>query len=771
MRPRAIMKRKLLVSMLLIALLLALACVASAETDPIVCSMEVSPSTLTAPGPVTVTINISNSGNTDMKDPVVLYNPISQVVEDFGTKGAVMLKAGESQTWTGTWDVNKNELAIGTIVYFVKYTLYKDSGEGYSQSQPIRGKLSSQAATGGIEIKRTISPGTAREKQTVTVKYDIVNTGTVSLTNIVVQENKDINKSPQKVAELKPGDSAQVKFPLTMGKKDLVSSATITYQTAGSSKKETKEIEKATIIYGEPAMNAKLTSSATGVAINGKLTLTLELSNNGNVDYSDLRVTDSTLGEVFSNQSLASKGSLKLEKEITLSKTTDYQFTITAIDNTGTQVSLATDSITVTAVNPNDMLTLSLVATPDRTEVYEQPGRVRFSIAITNNSNVEAKEVAVLHGTTKIYTFASIPAGETRTLTRDAALSMAGKYQFSASAKDALGNTQTYQGNEMQIAFSVPTPAPETPTPPANPTAEPTFAPMTLPPLRDASVGAIPKVIQTVLTPVLLIAGLLLIGSAVLLIIATKRRAEQKKASEAAYDHLERSKHRDYVTPAEVDEEELTEVQKGRHADSKPTVDSFKNAKRPSGSPITREEIPLDDVELPHMKYVRDAYGQSEAPARGPYRKSSKAYEEDLYGTDEVFTTPSDSKVMYEEAYDDLYEQGTYDQQAYGQDGYADTETDAAYPAEESDAYGQGYAQEYNDVGQAGEYDDYEEPYENEDSDDPNYRDDRLTDPYSETSSDAYEPYDDTAAPPLEVEPPQRPSRPERNARGRDVSY
>ena len=84
-------------------------CVAS-EVDPIVCSMELDPNKLAAPGTVNVTITISNSGNTDMKDPVVLYDPAAQIVSDFGTNGAVLLKAGESATWTGTYDVNDRTL-------------------------------------------------------------------------------------------------------------------------------------------------------------------------------------------------------------------------------------------------------------------------------------------------------------------------------------------------------------------------------------------------------------------------------------------------------------------------------------------------------------------------------------------------------------------------------------------------------------------------------------------------------------------------------------
>ena len=61
------MKRKVLILSLLAALLVALAGVAMAEADPIVCSMELNPDKLTGPGTVNVTITISNSGDTAQK--------------------------------------------------------------------------------------------------------------------------------------------------------------------------------------------------------------------------------------------------------------------------------------------------------------------------------------------------------------------------------------------------------------------------------------------------------------------------------------------------------------------------------------------------------------------------------------------------------------------------------------------------------------------------------------------------------------------------------
>ena len=646
------MKRLLLVAALLMLAAFLFGGVALAATDPIVCNMEVTPSTLSAPGEVTVTITISNSGDTDMQDPLTLYSPTSKIVTDFGDNGSVTLKAGEVKTWTGKWDVNQRTLDNGQIVFFVKYTQYKSNGEKESMSQPIRGKLNATEAKTDIEIKRTISPGTAREGQTVTVKYDIVNTGTVSLKNIVLVENKTISKKSVTVAkELKAGETAQVKFPVTMGKKDLTSSATITYTTGDSTEKQTQTVEEQKITYGEAALTAKLTSSSKGVAVNGTVTLSLELKNEGNVNYTDVRVSDATLGDVFTNQELAAGGTLKLDKELTLTQTTDYQFHIVAIDNTGTEVTLDSDAITVTAVDPSKIVHLNVTVAADRTEVYEQPGIVRFTVTVENDSEVDATDVMLYHGSTRIYTFPSIPAGQSRKLTRDAALSMAGKYQFTAVTVDALENSNKFASNEIQIAFSVPTPAPATPTPPLVPTPEPTYAAVTVAPISDPSVGTLPKLVRSVFYPMMLIGIALLLGAGVLLAIATKKRIEQKKLSDAALDHLDRAKRRDYAAPSEEPEDDVPPPVKPA---VKPPV-SAAGAKARDEAPKAQAD---EDVELPHMKYVRNAYQRNSKAQTDSFGKSS-LFDEDptlsggLHGDtaqDDVYHTYGSDQDFYANA-------------------------------------------------------------------------------------------------------------------------
>lgn len=652
------MKQKWLVLVLLILAMLAFYTLSSAATtDPIVCTMEVSPSALSEPGDVTITISVSNSGDTDMKYPLTLFDPTSKVVTDFGDEGSVTLKAGEVKTWTGTWSVNQRTLENGQIVFFVKYTLEDEDKTTKSQSQPIRGKIEQSNYSAKISVTRTITPQTAREGQTVSVIYDIVNDGNVSITNLALQENKDILSDKLTIAaELKAGETAQVKLPVVMGKKDLTSEATITYTIADGTQEQTYQVDKQTITYGEPAVLATLTADSKGVLQNETIKLTIELNNTGNVDYTDVRITDpNQLGDIFTNQTLPAGEKLTLEKEITLTQSADYQFEVRAIDSTGTEEIFYTNTVSLVAVDPNNALNLSLTLTSNKTEVYSDQEVVRFTVSVTNDSDQDATNVTLYQSKTEIYTFASIPKGTTKTLSRDVTLSMAGKFQFRAEATDALENTLSFESNILQIAFLTPTPAPVTVNPNITSTPEPTFVKATYPRISDPDIGTLPKLIRTFFYPLMLAGFVLLIVALIILAIASKKRMEIRKLSENALDHLERSNHRDYVVPADIQE----------HASGPDAQQQIREEDEPQKS-AEQEDSYLAEEELPHMKYVRNAY---QIAGRDSARKEDMA--DDYYGK---------AKDTYGEYTEETWKQDqSYRREEDEESAYRRTEEDDAY--------------------------------------------------------------------------------------------
>ncbi|MGN1020300.1 MAG: hypothetical protein ACI4O7_07980, partial [Aristaeellaceae bacterium] len=78
-------KRLILCLAAVLALTLGVIVSAQATEDNLKVSMELSETTFTGPKEVTVTIQVTNSGETDMPGPVTLYYPNGKQVEEFGS--------------------------------------------------------------------------------------------------------------------------------------------------------------------------------------------------------------------------------------------------------------------------------------------------------------------------------------------------------------------------------------------------------------------------------------------------------------------------------------------------------------------------------------------------------------------------------------------------------------------------------------------------------------------------------------------------------------
>ena len=396
-------KRLILCLAVMLALTLGLFVSARATEDNLKVSMELSETTLTEPKEVTVTIQVTNSGETDMPGPVTLYYPNGKQVEEFGSP---TLAVGTSKTWSGTWEVTQSQLEAGKLTFKLKYSLINDAGEMVNKTVNFYRELNYTGAVASVEINRTITPTTAREGQEVSITYDVVNTGNVDVTDVSIKENSSISSAKGTIATVPAGEKASYTFTTTMKKKDLTSSATITYKAGGKTFTEKKE--EASIKYGEVKLTASLSADKKGGTPGESVKLTLTLKNSGNVDYTNVAVTDAVLGEVFTGLTVPAGKTVTQEKEIIIDETADYQFTVTGADASGATVETATDRLSVQALDPAQKITLTVEAEADRTTVYTLPGTVKFVVKVTNNSTVEVKDVTVSASGVQLYSFPSI---------------------------------------------------------------------------------------------------------------------------------------------------------------------------------------------------------------------------------------------------------------------------------------------------------------------------------------------------------------------------
>ncbi len=588
-RPMMYMRQKLFLLILLCTLLVGILGMAKAD-DPIKVSMDLSKNEFTEPGDVTVSIKVSNVGDDRIPGSVYLYYPDGKAVTDFGDGGAVTLDIGVFRTWTGTWRVTQKQLEAGKITFMVKYPVPNEDGSDLVVKNKYFNKaIIYNGAVPGLEIKRTFSAQMARKDQKVTITYELSNTGNVALTNITLTENKSISSKKATIKSLAANASEKINFEVTMGSKNLTSSATITYKASGSNETLKKTIEAQTISLGEANLSAKLEASAAGVNIGEKVKLTLTLKNQGTISYSNVKIADAVLGEIESNLELAAGETKTIEKEVTLMASAEYAFSVQATDNTGSEVNITTDKVPVSAVDPNKKLELTVNASADKLEVYTQPAQVRFEVSVTNTSETDATKVELRHGSNLLYTFPTIKAGETKKLQRDTSISMAGTFKFTATCEDLLKNKVSFESNPIAISFSVPT---------AEPTTVPQRTPAPLVTEALPTKAGLPPAFATAksIATILLALFLVLIAGAILLIaIAFAKRLAAKRQSNTALDHLERGTRRDYTSPSEYDDSDAAEYSEdGEDQDG------------------SQADLVFSDEadELPHMKYVRGDHTQ-----------------------------------------------------------------------------------------------------------------------------------------------------------------
>ena len=595
-------KRLWLALALCIALILLVTGSALAANDSLKFNMELSSSKFTEPKTITVSITVSNAGESDLPGPVTLYYPSGKQVEEFGSP---TLTVGSSKNWSGPWSVTQKELDEGKITFIVRYSAYNDEGELKSYAAGITKHIQYSGAEPELDVKRTIVPQTAAEKQEVSVIYEITNTGASDVSSVSIKENASIAKDSASIGTIKVGETAKHIFTVKMGKKDLTSAATISYKAGGKS--YNTKVDSATIKFGKVNLSASLSTDKKGGVPGDVVKLTLKLSNSGTTDFTNIVAADEKLGTLFEVPSLEKGKSLTLEKDLTITETQDILLTVKADDGTGNTVETATGQVKVIATDPTQQIALVVEASADREEVYTIPAQVRFTVTVTNKSTMAVNNISVYAVDTKLYTFASIGPDESKTFTRDVQISQKGTFQFEARATDELGQTLKFASNTIPIQHSPPTPEP-TATPPVTPPAPVvvTYPPTTQAPEWIGQAEGIADSLKWILAGV---AGVL----AILLLIGAVRRAISKSQSNKAMDHLDGALYRDYS--AAPKRGRRNEIRSGMDEEEKPQEEAAETAVPEEAEAPAAEAADIPDETAPMAETLRRLYSEKKEDA------------------------------------------------------------------------------------------------------------------------------------------------------------
>lgn len=618
-------------AMLAAVLLFALPALAE---EPFSFSLSVEPASLTAPGPVTVSVRVVNNSGADLTEPVSLQDPDGQIVTAFGDGGQALIQNGDYVAAQHTYNVTQAQLNEGKLTYTLSYNQVDESGDVVVQTLAKSADIAYTGTNVDLTVNRTIDPQVVRSGKTVNVQYELYNAGNVEITNIRVRENSSISGAGQTVAALAPGERKTIQFTATMGNNAMVSAGRVTY-TAGD-KSETVSLPEIEIPKASPGLvlGNILTADKTAITNGETVTLTLTIKNNGNITYSNISVSDADYGEIFTNLTLGPGETLSKEKQFTLDKTTTFKFTVTLPDNTGSTNTVTSNEVKVSVYDPSQVLMLSLVADASVESISSAPADVAFTLTLTNNSAFEAKKITLSHGATTFYTVEKLAPSETVSITRNFSVSQAGKFRFTATAKDALDNTVSFDSNEIMLTYAAPVEtATMAPTPTVAPLVTVTVAPVeVLEPVKLQTNRAL-RIAAFAL-------GGLFAASFVLFLVSSAVRAGRRSASNKAYDHMERAEKRDYTEPAKYQvemtpaEAELAALEKEAREQQDLPSDAILKEESPAAAAgsednaayrLTREQSTVFNTPLQASSGVQDT-DEPAQPVR--HRRAARRAEE-----------------------------------------------------------------------------------------------------------------------------------------------
>jgi len=527
-RSRSI--RSALALVMTVLMLLFCGC-AMADADPIRVSSLSEPQSVISEQEVSITIKVYNSSQTDMEEEITLFDPKGISVQKYSG-----LKGEQSVTYTGKWNVTRDQIDEGKIKYYIKYTV--DTANGPTETtRTVPVTIQTEEAAPRLTATYSVSPVSAREGQTVTLSYTLSNTGNVELRNIVI-ENDGVSKEELTAASLSVGEKVTLTDSFTMGSKELVSKPSITYQAANEKKSLTiSDMARKTITVAEDGLEVELTAeNSKNVYPGEKLPLQLVLKNTGDHAYSGLNVMLSDGTTAVSGVELAPGASY--EQEVLWSaQGAVLTASVSGADENGEAVSVVSSELEITTQDATNALILNVMADSAADVIHSEPAVVRFGVVVENIGEYDATNLTILQAGTTVAKIPSLPAGESRTVVFDLETSIAGKFQFVVSGRDGAGVEKSYESNVLEIGYLAPTPTPTavpTPTPvPPTPTPVPTATPA-------PTLGEI--ISEHVNLNVLYgIAAALAAALIAILTVSGVSSAKRKKRMEQAIDTIERT--------------------------------------------------------------------------------------------------------------------------------------------------------------------------------------------------------------------------------------
>lgn len=366
-------------------------------------SLLAQPDSLVEPGEVTLILGIENTSEM-LAENVYLSSSDGLLSEPIG-----QIEAGQIISLNRPHSVSQAELDAGAITYIISHDDPREIGHkvNYTVQAPIvQSELNPE-----VEFTRQFSSRYVAPGGTVTIVYNIFNSGNVALNSLRVQDS--LGDFTGGIERLDVGENRTLISRVTLDEAD-ASLATLTYDVEAMDRESFSiSLDEAPIRMAYAQIDASLSVSYSPFSTD-TAEVVLLMSNLGNVDYTNIRITDDIYGGIIADNVVLPSGSadpISISAAYPVRNDEGFRWRITGNSESGEKIDMITETAYLVPHEPAYPTEVTLqvqVLTPDVRMAGNVPVRIRIeNLGDADITDIDLNETRL--GT--VHNFAVIPAG------------------------------------------------------------------------------------------------------------------------------------------------------------------------------------------------------------------------------------------------------------------------------------------------------------------------------------------------------------------------
>jgi uncharacterized membrane protein len=393
-------------------------------------------------------IVITNKSGAPLSGYLIKYKATGDVVaSDTAT-------IADGDTVNSTFTMNVTDSMLDQTLVFVL-----SSGDSLVEASA---KVAKKVLSIKLKVSASVNKEMADAGESVTFTFKVENQGEADITDIVVKApSLNGGKALKDKFSLKAGsDSYTFTYKHTVTA-DVTATPSISYKANGV-EQPTATLNPLTVTLGKRHVEVKLSVDNNKPRAGEDVTFTLSIVNDGNVSYSDLKVTMNGEAVSFPSSRLKPGESYQETYKRSFETATEVAFSITMKDQNGETRSVSSNAIKIELPVDSSVVNekLKLVMNVDRPQLTSA-GTINFSGYVSNATEYELLDVEVSEATLgSIFRTASLQAGGQAAIEWPVDINETTDYIFSLTATDKDGNNYNITNEPITVNVQSAEPTP-----------------------------------------------------------------------------------------------------------------------------------------------------------------------------------------------------------------------------------------------------------------------------------------------------------------------